>query len=297
MPIPDEIVESVKNRKCILFLGAMVSAKSPQGSRFQYKTAPPGGAELSRRLAAAEPKYPDEDVTNLPRVSLYYELRPGGARKLLIDAIKEIITKDKDTAQEFIPSDALHMLAALPFPIVITTNYDRLFDIALSRADTRNGKLKQPIVNVYDPELLSKPEDIQLDIEENKPVLLKLHGDIEIPKSVVVTEEDYIRFIQKMGDRHHHPLHSSLLARLTTWPLVFIGYSLKDYNLRLLFKSLELSVDAPLPLSYSVDPCPDNLVFSLMGQGVNRTVYFVQEDLWTFVPELYEKVIGKEYGP
>ena len=296
MQIPSEIVQSVKDKKCILFLGAMISAKSPQGSRFQYETAPPSGKELSRRLTAAC-RYPDEDVTNLPRVSLYYQLRPQGSRQLLIGAINKIITKDKDTGKQFIPSDALHMLAALPFPIVITTNYDRLFHIALSRANTRDGKPKEPIVNVYDPELKSKPKDIPLDIEENKPVLLKLHGDIAVPNSVVVTEEDYIRFIQKMGDRDHHPLHTRLRARLTTWPLVFIGYSLKDYNLRLLFKTLELSVDEDLPLSYSVDPKPDSIVFSLMGQGVKKTVYFIQKDLWTFVPELYKEVIGKEYKP
>jgi hypothetical protein len=296
MQIPSEIVQSVKDMKCILFLGAMASAPSPEGSRFQYKKAPPSGAELSRRLAA-ECEYPDEDVTNLPRVSLYYQLRPQGSRPSLINAINNIITKDEKTGEEFVPSDALHMLAALPFPIVITTNYDGLFDIALWNAKTRDDKQKQPIVNVYDPDLESQPKKVPLDIEENKPVLLKLHGDIGAIDSVVVTEEDYIRFIQKMGDQHYHPLHGKLLARLTDWHLLFIGYSLKDYNLRLLFKTLERSVQFHLPLSYSVDPKPDEIIVSLMGQGTTKTVYFVENDLWTFVPELYKEVIGKEYKP
>jgi hypothetical protein len=52
-----------------------------------------------------------------------------------------------------------------------------------------------------------------------------------------------------------------------------------------------------LPLSYSVDPKPDEIIVSLMGQGTTKTVYFVENDLWTFVPELYKEVIGKEYKP
>jgi hypothetical protein len=299
--IPDEIVRSVKCGKCILFLGAMASAPSPEGSRFSYVKAPPSGAELSRRLAALPPPYldMDKDSTNLPRVSLYRQLRKGGSRKLMIKEVKDIITKDKDTDEPFVPSDALHMLAALPFPFVITTNYDRLFDMALSRANTKDEKPKpkQPITNIYKCDLKSKPEDVPMDPEEDQPVLLKLHGDIAKPKSIVITEEDYIRFIQKMGDRNHHPLHGRLRARLTTWPLLFIGYSLKDYNLRLLFKTLMRSVDDPLPLSYSVDPKPDNLIVSIMGQGNEKTVDFIEYDLWTFVPELYRRVIGKEYKP
>ena len=107
LPFSD-LVEKVESGECILFLGAMASAPSPEGSPFQYKKAqaPPSGAELSRRLAA-KCGYPDEDMTNLQRVSLYYELRPGGSRRLLVQAIIEEIT-----GPEIVPSPTLHMLYA-----------------------------------------------------------------------------------------------------------------------------------------------------------------------------------------
>src|SRR5712691_2980995 len=137
MPIPPDIVQNVKSGKCILFLGAMASAASPPGARFQYAKTPPSGGDLSRRLAA-RCQYPDQDVTNLQRVSLYFEFGLNGARNSLVQAIREEITKFKEVGQagetvesDIDPSPALHMLAALPFPIVITTNYDHLFDIAL----------------------------------------------------------------------------------------------------------------------------------------------------------------------
>jgi hypothetical protein len=292
MSIPIEIIENIKKGKCILFLGAMASAPTPEKSRFQYKKTPPGGAELSRRLAA-KCGYPDEDVTNLQRVSLFYQFREGGSRQSLVQAIVDEITKP-----DVLPSPALHMLAALPFPIVITTNYDHLFDIALSRADTMDGRPKQPIARIYDPIRTGPPEAVPLDPSEQQPILLKLHGDIDKPESIVVTEEDYLIFIQKMSDLHQHPIHENIRARINTWPVLFVGYSLKDYNLRLLFRTLRWHLDvANFPLSFSVDPFPDNLIVSVWQHGEKPMVSFIQKDLWDFVPTLYQACQGVEYLP
>jgi hypothetical protein len=286
--IPEEIVESVGDGRCILFLGAMASAPSPPGARFEYRKAPPSGAELSRRLAR-KCEYPDEDVTNLQRVALYCQFREGGSRRALVRAIEKEVT-----GPEIEPSPALHMLAALPFPIIITTNYDHLFDIALSRANTLEGRPKQPIVRTYDPS--GTAEMVPLDPREEQPILVKLHGDINSPESLVVTEEDYIRFIQRMSVPHQHPIHEFIRARMNSWPILFIGYSLKDYNLRLLFRTLRWHLDvANFPLSFSVDPRPDNLVVSIWQSGQKPMVNFIKEDLWTFVPALYKACKGVDY--
>jgi SIR2-like domain len=158
--------------------------------------------------------YLDSDVTNLQRVSLFYQFHPGGARNSLVNAIREEITEYEEMTElgerrkrRFEPSPALHMLARLPFPIVITTNYDRLFESALARANTREGSSKQPLIRIYDPTRDSPPESVPLDPTEQEPILLKLHGDIDRPESIVVTEEDYIVFIQRMSVSHLHPTH------------------------------------------------------------------------------------------
>ncbi|MEJ2351873.1 MAG: SIR2 family protein [Anaerolineales bacterium] len=292
LKIPDDILKSGKAGECILFLGAMASAPSPEDSPYHYKKAPPGGAELSRRLAE-RCGYPSQDVTNLPRVALYYERRPGGSRRALVQAIKDEISGPGD--DPYLPSPALEMLAALPFRIIITTNYDRLFDIALSRANTKSGRPKIPIVHKYNPSD-DPPKMAPLDPEEERPVFLKLHGDIEVPESVVVTEEDYIRFIQKMSVVHLHPIHEHIRARMNTWPILFIGYSLKDYNLRLLFRTLRWHLDvADIPLSFSVDPYPDDLIISVWQHGDKPMVSFVEHDLWDFVPLLYKECTGVDY--
>jgi hypothetical protein len=297
MTVNDEIVKAVKDKKCILFLGAMASAKSPDGCKYVYDKAPPGGGELSELLAKRS-DYMEQDTTNLQRVALHFQFREPdpksgvmGSREGLIDFLKEKIHEPG-----FEPSPALRMLAALPFPIVITTNYDGLFDAALSEARTQEGRKKNVIKLVYQADRKASPPRAPLDPTADDPVLMKLHGDLNVPESVVITEEDYLQFVYKMSDRDRHPLHENLRARMNSWRVLFIGYSLKDYNLRLLFRTLKWQSDvASIPLSFSVDPKPDDLIVSVFQKFDTPQVSFVKQNLWDFVPALYEACMGKEY--
>ena len=90
------------------------------------------------------------------------------------------------------------------------------------------------------------------------PVVFKIHGDIDRPESIVVTDEDYIQFLLRMSDKEpYDPVPLKLKSDLTEWTTLFVGYSLLDYNLRLLFKSLRWGIDpANMPDMYSVDSRP-----------------------------------------
>src|SRR5690242_16510599 len=118
--IPAPLVQSVKDGRCILFLGAMASAKSPPGCAYSYTAGPPSGAELANQLAA-KADYKGTDKWNLLRVSQYFEQQKtlGLNREELGSAVKAILTTGG-----ILPSPALHMLAGLPFGLILTTNYD-----------------------------------------------------------------------------------------------------------------------------------------------------------------------------
>ena len=313
--ISDYLINSVAKGECFLFLGAMVSAPTPKDCRspkdcpsardcptpedcrskncpYVYDNAPPSGAELSRRLAD-KCTYPYTDIENLQRVSLYFEYAKG--RGQLIQAMKEQISDPG-----FDPSPALKMLAALPFRIVITTNYDDLFESALWDSPAlRNPRKKRPTVRVYRPGLNDPPEELPTeDPSEERPLLLKLHGSFDKPESIVVTEDDYLNFIQKMslGDRVH-PIDLNIRGQFTKWPILFIGYSLKDYNFRLLMRTLRWNVDpARWRTYYSVDPSPDGVIFLVSTREPRFRVDFIVADLWDFVPRLYEAVTGAPYA-
>jgi len=282
----DRIAGAVREKKCILFLGAGVHAPPPDGSPFTYPEEQrlPLGPALSERLARdchlAE-HLPDEDPRNLQRVALCYQIVCGG-RQPLVNEIRNAVQVGKQ------PSPMLRALATLDFPLVITTNYDQLFEMALAG--------KQPRVSVYSPE--PQPTVDYRDPTPESPIIFKLHGDISRPESLVVTDEDYIQFVLRMNDKDpYDPIPLNLKYFLTNWTTLFVGYSLLDYNLRLLFKTLRWRVDpANRPETYSVDYAPDPLVFDVWDKQ-EHYVTFIAQDVWAFVPRLYKLVTGKDLKP
>ena len=196
----EQIAAAVKDQRCILFLGAGVHAPPPEGSAFEYPAAqrPPIGSALSRDLAAScglSERMPDENPANLQRVALFYEITRS--RRQLVDTVVTAVNTGKQ------PSPMLRALSELGFPLVITTNYDQLFERALMMAG------KQPRAAVYTPNLEPTPD--YRDPSVDSPVVFKIHGDIMRPETIVITDEDYIQFVLRMSNKEpYDPLPLTL---------------------------------------------------------------------------------------
>jgi hypothetical protein len=280
---------AVTSGRCILFLGAGVHYPPPDGSPYAYppEDRPPLGGALAESLGKAcgfAERFPHDSPTNLQRVALCYETVHG--RHALVKAIEEAVLVGKK------PSAVLRALARLPFPLVATTNYDNLFERALAAFGD-----KEPYVSVYDATEHARAEDVD-DPTPERPFLFKVHGDVKRPESIVVTDEDYIQFVLRMSEpTGFGPIPETFLYRFRTWPTLFVGYSLLDYNLRLLFKTLRWRVDpARFPAAFSVDLKPDPLIVAVWDEQ-RRFVKFISQDVWTFVPALYREVLGEDMPP
>lgn len=285
--IPKELLNKVSEGECILFIGAGVHSSPPKNSKYKYpqEFRPLLGRDLAEIMAADcdfEKNFPKESL-DLKRVSLCYEIK-GPGRSELVDFLDRHVQKDKK------PSPALEMLADLPFKIIITTNYDSLFDTALVKFD------KKPHIFVYS---VPKP-DLLDDPTTKRPLLFKMHGNIDDRDSIVITDEDYITFVQQMTQKEGlHPVPETVLYRMMRWPTLFVGYSLHDYNLRLLFRTLHAKFDSKRKSSgstrksYSIDESPDDLILQVW-QNQEGIITFLTEDLWAFVPALYKAVQEKK---
>lgn len=295
------IAQCIKEGKCILFLGSAIHAPAPAGSKYDYpiEACPPIGAQLSERLAAAC-QYPEKDRWNLQRVAWYYE-HAMQFRYRLVNEVKAAVYTGRK------PSPVLRGLSRLGFPIVITTNYDQLYEDSLNlvaqesalaagvpEAEAKKAKAAFD-KSIYSPRSTVKTKDCGEEPSSSRPYLLKIHGDVEDRDSLVITDEDYIQFVLRMGDEHSfRPIGRNLLTHLMTWPTLFIGYRLSDYNLRLLFKTLRWKLDpADIPPTFSVDLQPDVLIRDVW-QLQRRYIRFIKKNLWNFVPELYKEVTGEE---
>jgi len=279
----EQIADAIRTGRCILFLGAAVHAGPPEDSSFVYPAAyrPALGSGLSRTLAATcelTKRFPAEDPDNLQRVALFFEI--DRSRRQLVEEIRKEVHVGKK------PSPVLRALAELDFPRVVTTNYDQLFENALRSAG------KDPRVSIYTPNLEATRDFPNPTFQS--PVVFKIHGDIDREESIVVTDEDYIRFLLRMSNKEpYDPIPLKLKADLTEWTTLFVGYSLLDYNLRLLFQALRWGIDpAYRPDMYSVDFSPDPLIL-YAWRSKERSVKFVVQDVWAFVPKLYELLLER----
>ncbi|MGY1810170.1 SIR2 family protein [Blastococcus sp. SYSU D00669] len=142
------------------------------------------------------------------------------------------------------------LLAALDADQVITTNFDRLYEQAVSAIGG-----EQPLVVLPDTE----PADLD-GWGGRRPWLLKLHGDVEDPRSIVLDRRSFVRY-----DASRRPLGGVLQTTLLTKHLLVVGASMTDDNvIRLVHEVAELTQSGGkrsfgTVLSLSADPLRQQL--------------------------------------
>ncbi|GAA2596281.1 SIR2 family protein [Actinomadura fulvescens] len=222
------LIDQLSNGDCTPFLGAGAC----------HGTLP-SGADLSTTWAASC-DYPFTDTFDLARVMQYAAFTHGDAVY-----VKQLICRELESAAppDFSsPIEPHALLAGFPLPVFITTNYDDYLAKALEEAG------KQPRValcpwsdhGVYDSELFDAVNE--LDDDPDRPLVYHLHGSWSKPHSLVLTERDYLEFLVNVAaaknndDRRLVP--GPVLTALTSRPLLFIGYSLRDLTFLVLFYGL-----------------------------------------------------------
>jgi hypothetical protein len=244
----DLLLTKIRVGKCTPFLGA--------GVNFGYL---PVGRDIARKFSSKF-KYPvTSERENLPRVAQFVATE-FGERSAPKYEILELLTSAVTTPPYGKKDEPLTILSKLPFRIYITTNYDDLFLEALCKCT--NKLPKQDICKWY-PDLKVPPSPLSktLELTKDSPILYHLHGHHSVPKSLVLTEDDFLDFLIYMArDEKFLP---PVIQQALTGTLLFIGYRLADINFQVLFRGLkyvtslagqEKSVAVQLP----VDPKSGN---------------------------------------
>lgn len=115
------------------------------------------------------------------------------------------------------PSLAHALLASLGCREVVTTNYDALYERAV---EARGSQVARVLPGATTPEA--------------DGWVLKLHGDVSRPKSIVLTRRSFVRF-----DSTTRPAGALLQTLLMTRHLLLVGASLQDDNVVRLVHEVE----------------------------------------------------------
>jgi hypothetical protein len=264
------LIDRIHDGRCIPFLGAGVNAATDD-----YQGLPLGN-EVTLRLIE---KIVGRRVSNLqdlieikvdPILSEYEGLVPDNPLQLswvadyfrqahdstyLLEVIQDILA-DRDRE----PSPLLETLAGIPFNLVVTCNYDKLMERALEKAGVPYQVVIQP-PRGFDYE---SAEQIREALQQwNRCILYKLHGDFmdygDQPRdflqySIVLTEDDYIDFMRTLSS-DERGIPRPIRAKLAASTLLFLGYSLQDWDWRMVYgvtplherqRAISIQKDPPL---------------------------------------------------
>jgi hypothetical protein len=245
----------------------------------------------------------------LASIASYYETRIG--RTYLWDDLSAVISKKNETT-------GIHCLIAEAAKysiesersvdyLVITTNYDCLMEKALDdlgvpyivvitkRSDQKvvvrlseqipdSRKFEEELSGMYpDKFMFRKPRNLGSLV-----VLYKIHGCLNHKltirdDAVIISDSDYVNYISQMGSSGGTiPVYVNDLMREK--PFLFLGYSLKDWNVRSIFESIRKKRNPDVNQ-------PDFSVMKYVGEYealffLRNNVTILQTDLNTYVKGL-----------
>jgi hypothetical protein len=204
----DRLAEEISRRNVILFAGAGVS----------MNLGLPSFKKLAARIGEELGFDPDvfETFGDYLQLAEYYVAEKGS-----IGPLRSWMDTTWHSPEIKISESKVHnLLLKLDFPIIYTTNYDRWFERAHEVHHKKYVKI-------------AKLADLVTDARGFTEII-KFHGDFDDDESIVLTETSYQRrfsFETALDIR----LRADSLAR----PLLFIGYSLTDMNIRYLLYRLQ----------------------------------------------------------
>lgn len=259
-PLPYAVIgECLRAKDVIPFLGAGASCAGPAAQTFRL----PSGGQLATRLSQLGP-YPGPSSDPLSKIAQYLEEGPADRPFLL----KHIAALFSDGVPDSYESFSTHLLRIIPrtmIPhLIVTTNYDLLVERTLQERSipyisichiTRGNRfagrflryadLAEPLTR--DSIMTRKQLDEQLidlaHATDPTTVVYKMHGTARIEgnagmiDSIVLTENDYVDFL---AQEWLAKIPGTILNCLRKSRLLFLGYSLSDWNFRVLLRRIQL---------------------------------------------------------
>lgn len=136
--------------------------------------------------------------------------------------------------QDVRPSSAHRAIARLPATTVFTSNYDKLMEVALR------------LTNCTEPTVVIHPDQLNY-VDEAEVKVIKLHGDIDHPNSIVLTRSDYASY-----GRRHQDFVQVFQASVNSWTLLFVGFGLRDPNFQRIYRDARNLCDSTNRQSYAI---------------------------------------------
>lgn len=289
----DQLLKQIDKGRCTPFIG-------PEACSGLY----PLKGDRAERWAAEE-DYPLNDRRELARVAQFLAVKDYEA-KPIERLIEEFGNPEYYKEPNYLDRTELHaVLADLPLPVYITTNYDDFMFKAFSRRTLPRDAKRE-----YCRWRKGMDNDDSAFAGEFKPtvanpVVFHLFGHVDEERSLVLTEHDYLKFLATVS-RNCDLIPPVIQGAITGGSLLFLGYRLDEWDFRILFHTLQPFLENSLTKAHvSVQIVPTENATAEQIEKVTKylNLYFQKLDTrvyWgschEFVEELRERWEASNYA-
>lgn len=224
--IAEELADHLKDRNVAAFIGAGVSREYTDSCTNRVFSGIPTAYEIVSDLKDKVSYIKPEKQLTFEQAFFLVKRHEGrqGLEKRLLGYINK---------RNVSPLPAHDLLSWLPFSAYLTTNFDMLLEKSLDTANKEYSVLIQDV-------------DITR-LKTTQIPLIKLHGCITRPNTIVAAEDEYITIDKKT------PIISALVQTLLSYKtILFLGFSLSDPDFIRYYHQLFDILGDHMPRSYAV---------------------------------------------
>ena len=216
-------IEEMAARRCIIFLGSGASAGCLSSDG---KKRPPNWEALLKLLHAAMPNSNDKAFALEKIVSKEYLDAAEIICSKISPADYSAIMRSEFVAPRYQPSSVHKSVLKMDPKIVITTNYDDIYEKYCAAGDAAAG---YNACRYHDTHLIN-------DLRSPVRSIIKAHGCVTDLSRSVLTRHQYFKARQESSN-----FFKILDALFITHTLFFIGYSLSDPDIQLLLENTNIT--------------------------------------------------------
>jgi hypothetical protein len=215
------LLRRIKDGRCTPILGAGVYSEGPS-----LRTA------VAKKWAKKY-NYPLSDESDLARVARFLAVEVRDAEFPSDQYIEEL--RNAPPPAFGTQDEPYTILAKLPLPTYITTNYDDFLERALAqqKKDVKTDLCRW--MKQLDDEPSPLIDGYQATVAN--PSVFHLYGYTQNKQSLVLSEDDYFQFLINVS-KDSELIPKQIDKAITGTSLILLGYSLDDWDFRVLFHFL-----------------------------------------------------------
>lgn len=177
--IPDTLIEHLRSGLCVAWCGAGVSLMSGMPTWQQLVE------EIVRVCEKSGIGKVEADELHLMLCQRYYDDIVDYCREFLREQYWECLVRIFRATQH--PSSLHSQLAKLPFSAILTTNYDKIIENLIAQ---RTGQIPLVLTGARE-----EASELWRRFARNEFFVLKVHGDIDRPATIVLSSRDYTELV------------------------------------------------------------------------------------------------------